>query len=123
MRTATGIAILLSCLGLLGLISYAATQRTKEIGIRKVLGASVADIVALLTRDFLLLVLLAAVIALPLAAYLAGRWLDDFAYRIEIEWWMYLLALLAALTVALLTVSVRAVRAAMANPVEALRYE
>jgi len=122
-RTATGIAILLSCLGLLGLISYAATQRTKEIGIRKVLGASVADIVGLLTRDFLLLVLLAAVIALPLAAYLAGRWLNDFAYRIEIEWWMYLLALLATLTVALLTVSVRAVRAATANPVEALKYE
>ena len=122
-RTATGIAILLSCLGLFGLISYAATQRTREIGIRKVLGASVPDISGLLTRDFLILILVAAFIALPLATYLSGRWLENFAYRIEISWWMYLLAVLAALTVALLVVGVRALRAATANPAEALKYE
>jgi putative ABC transport system permease protein len=122
-RTATGVAILISCLGLLGLISYTTTQRTKEIGIRKVLGAGILNIVRLLTADFMRLILLASLVALPLAWYFTSRWLEDFAYRIRIEWWMFLLVCLAALAVTLLTVGYRAYRAATANPAESLKYE
>lgn len=122
-RTATGIAILISCLGLLGLVSYTATQRTREIGIRKVLGASVPQIITLLTRDFLWLVLIAGIIALPIAWYGMNRWLDNFAYRIDIQLWMFGVTILVALLVALLTVGWRALRAARANPADSLKYE
>ena len=118
-----GLTILVACLGLFGLVTFTAEQRTKEIGIRKVLGASVTNIVALLSRDFLKLVLLANVLAWPLAGWAMHRWLQDFAYRIDLGWWVFALAGVAALLIALLTVSFQAVRAAMANPVQSLRSE
>ncbi|MGK6350438.1 ABC transporter permease [Parapedobacter sp. DT-150] len=120
---ATVITILISCLGLFGLATLTAYQRTKEIGIRKVLGATAAGIVALLSKDFLKLVLIAVVIASPIAWWAMNAWLEDFAYRIEIQWWMFAAAGLAAAVVALLTVSWQAIRAAMANPVDSLRDE
>src|SRR5690606_28951524 len=98
-------------------------QRTKEIGIRKVLGASVTGIVALLSKDFVKLVCLAIVIASPIAWWAMTKWLDDFAYRIDIQWWMFALAGAAAVAIALLTVSWQAIRAAVANPVDSLRDE
>ena len=119
----TGIAILICCLGLYGLVSFVVVQRTKEIGIRKVLGASVASIVALLSKDFLKLVLVAIVIASPLAWYAMHRWLQDFAYKIDIAWWVFALAGLLAVGIALLTVSFQSVKAALMNPVESLRSE
>jgi putative ABC transport system permease protein len=118
-----GIAIFISCLGLFGLAVFVAAQRTREIGIRKVLGASVASVVALLSADFLKLVLVAIVIASPLAAYLMHQWLQDFAYRIEIQWWMFAAAGLMAVAIAFLTVSTQSIRAAVANPVKSLRSE
>jgi len=118
-----GIAMFLSCLGLFGLATYAAQVRTREIGIRKVLGASVASIVALLSRDFLWLVLLAIVIASPLAGWGMDRWLRDFVYRTDVAWWVFAVAGASALGVALLTIGWQAVRAALANPVKALRSE
>ena len=118
-----GIAIFLSCLGLFGLATYTAQVRTREIGIRKVLGASVASIVALLSRDFLWLVLIAIVIASPLAGWGMYRWLQDFVYRADIGWWVFALAAGSALGLALLTIGWQAVRAALANPVDALRSE
>jgi len=117
------LAIFISCLGLFGLAVFTAEQRTKEIGIRKVLGASIGDIVAVLSKDFIKLVLLAAVIAFPLAWYFMSKWLQDFAYRTKIEWWMFAVAGFGALAIALLTVSFQAIRAAVANPVESLRSE
>ncbi len=120
---AAGLAILIACLGLFGLASYTAAQRTKEIGIRKVLGASVAGILSLLSKDFVKLVVVANVIAWPVAWYAMNRWLQDFAYRINIGWWVFALAGSMALLVALLTVSTQAIKAALTNPVEALRYE
>jgi len=119
----TFLAIFISCLGLLGLASFTAERRTKEIGVRKVLGASVAGIVRLLTTTFIKWVLLANIIAWPIAWYAMNKWLQNFAYRINMTWWMFVLAGTLALTIALLTVSYQAVRAAMANPVESLRYE
>ncbi|GAB3643460.1 ABC transporter permease [Spirosoma arcticum] len=119
----TGIAILICCLGLYGLVSHAVVQRTKEIGIRKVLGASVASIVALLSKDFLELVLIAIVIASPIAWYAMNRWLQDFAYKIDIEWWVFALAGLLAVGIALLTVSFQSIKAALMNPVTSLRSE
>ncbi|HVU93621.1 MAG TPA: ABC transporter permease [Puia sp.] len=118
-----GIAIFLSCLGLFGLATYTAQVRTREIGIRKVLGASVTSIVALLSRDFLWLVLIAIVIASPLAAWGMDRWLQDFVYRTDVAWWVFAVAGGAALGFALLTIGWRAVRAALANPVDSLRAE
>ena len=118
-----GIAIFISCLGLLGLSMYMAELRMKEIGIRKVLGASVAGIVQLLSRDFLKLVLVAIVIAAPVAWWLMSKWLEDFAYRIDIQWWVFAVAGLVAVVIALLTVSWQAIRAAVANPVDSLRDE
>ena len=117
------LAVLIACLGLFGLASFTAEQRTKEIGVRKVLGASVGSVVVLLSKDFLKLIALAFVVAAPLAYFAMDRWLNDFAYRIEISWPIFLMAGLAALGIALLTVSYQAVRAALANPVESLRYE
>ncbi|WP_353129770.1 ABC transporter permease [Parapedobacter pyrenivorans] len=118
-----GIAIFISCLGLLGLSTYTVRQRVKEIGIRKVLGASVASIVQLLSTGSILLVFLAVVIASPIAWWIMNTWLDDFAFRINIQWWMFVLAGVSALLIALLTVSWQAIRAAVANPVESLRDE
>ena len=118
-----GIAIVIACLGLFGLAAFAAEQRTKEIGVRKVLGASVASIVGLLSMDFLKLVVFAFVLAVPVAFFAMQRWLENFAYRIEIGPGVFLLAGLASMLIALATVSYQAVRAAMADPVESLRYE
>ncbi|MFD2935900.1 ABC transporter permease [Spirosoma flavum] len=119
----TSIAILICCLGLYGLVSHVVVQRTKEIGIRKVLGASVASIVTLLSKDFLKLVLIAIVIASPLAWWTMNQWLQDFAYKITIGWWMFGLAGLVAVSIALLTVSFQSIKAALANPVKSLRSE
>jgi putative ABC transport system permease protein len=118
-----GLAILIACLGLFGLASFSARQRTKEIGIRKVLGASVASVVALLSQEFVKLILLANLIAWPIAYFTMNKWLQDFAYRIDIGWWVFALAGGMALLIALVTVSTQAIKAALANPVEALRYE
>jgi len=120
---AGGISIFLACLGLFGLAALAVVNRTKEIGIRKVLGASVPGISTLLAKDFLKLVLIAIVIASPLAYWAMDRWLADFAYRIDIQWWMFALAGLAAVVIAFLTVSFQSVKAALANPVKSLRSE
>jgi len=117
------IAILIAGLGLFGLAAFTAQQRTKEIGIRKVLGASVAGIIGLLSKDFLKLVFVANLFAWPIAYYAMNQWLQGFAYRINLGWWVFALASGLALLIALLTVSTQAIRAALANPVEALRYE
>lgn len=117
------LSILIACLGLFGLVTYAAEQRTKEIGIRKVLGASVRGIVALLSRDFLKLVFIAIIIGSPLAWIGMNKWLQNFAYRIHIGWWMFVAAGVLAMLIAMITVSWQAVRAAVANPVESLRME
>ncbi|PSR55337.1 hypothetical protein AHMF7605_18400 [Adhaeribacter arboris] len=118
-----GIAIFIGCLGLYGLVSFVAVQKTKEIGIRKVLGASLSNIVSLLSKDFLKLVLLANVFAWPLAWWVMQRWLQDFEYRIPIGWWMFAIAGFGALLIALVTISFQAIKAAVANPVVALRSE
>lgn len=117
------LAIVIACLGLFGLASFMAEQRTKEIGVRKVLGATVSGIVGLLSKDFVKLVLVAFAVATPLAYFAMQRWLQDFAYRVDIGWWIFALAGGIALVIALLTVSFQAIKAAVANPVEALRYE
>ncbi len=117
------IAIFIACLGLFGLSAFAITQRVKEIGVRKVLGANVSSIVTLLSKDFLKLVLVAAIIAFPVAWYAMTHWLQDFAYRINIHWWVFVLAAILALIVALVTVSFQAIKAAVANPVKSLRTE
>jgi putative ABC transport system permease protein len=118
-----GLSILISCLGLFGLASFSAEKRTREIGVRKILGASVKDVVMLLSRHFIGLVLIANVIAAPLAWLALHRWLQDYAYRVAISWWVFLLAGLAALLIALATVSYHAIHAALSNPVDALRSE
>jgi putative ABC transport system permease protein len=116
-------AIFISCLGLMGLTSYSTIQRTKEIGVRKVIGASIGNIVYLLSRDFLILVILSFVIAAPAAWFFCKHWLDGFAYRIDIYWWIFAAAGLTAVLIAMLTVSYHALRAAMINPVVSLRTE
>ena len=116
-------AILIACLGLFGLVTYAAEQRTKEIGIRKVLGARVTSIVGLLSKDFTILVGIAALIAFPIAWWAMYKWLGTFAYRTEISWWIFLVAGAVALAIALLTVSIQTIRAALANPIKSLRSE
>jgi len=117
------LAIFIACLGLFGLSAYAAEQRMREIGIRKVLGASVSGIIAMLSRDFLLLVLVAAAISFPLAWLAMHRWLQDFAYRIPIGWEVFALAAVLAVGIALLSVSFQALRSALANPVKSLKSE
>jgi ABC-type antimicrobial peptide transport system permease subunit len=119
----TGLALFISCLGLFGLAAFAAVQRTKEIGIRKVLGASVAGITALLTSDFIKLIGVAIVIASPMAYYFMQEWLRDFAYRIEVGWPFFALAGALALVVTFVTVGWQAVKAAVMDPVKALRSE
>jgi putative ABC transport system permease protein len=118
-----GLAIFIAALGLFGLASFTVEQRTKEIGVRKVLGASVGSIVGLLSKDFVKLVLFAFAIALPIAWFATSQWLQNFAYRIGTSVWIFALAGSLGLIIALLTVSMQAVKAALANPVEALRYE
>ena len=119
----TLMAVLVACLGLFGLATFTAEQRTKEIGVRKVLGASVGNIIGLLSKDFLKLVLIAIVIASPIAWYAMNRWLQDFAYRTDIHWWVFLLAGGLTVLIALLTVSFQSVKAALMNPVKSLRSE
>lgn len=122
-RYFAGIAIAISCLGLFGLAAFTAQKRQKEIGIRKVLGATVAGIVRLLSKDFVKLVLVAVLIASPIAWWAMNRWLANFAYRIDIEWWMFAVVGMAAVVIALATVGWQAIRAAVANPVDSLRDE
>ncbi|HMG67194.1 MAG TPA: ABC transporter permease [Chitinophagaceae bacterium] len=117
------LAIFIACLGLFGLATFIAEQRTKEIGIRKVLGATVKGIVQMLTKDFVKLIAIAFILATPLAWWAMHSWLQDFAYRISVEWWMFVVTGLAVLVIALMTVSFRAIRAAIANPVKSLRTE
>jgi putative ABC transport system permease protein len=119
----SGLAIFIACLGLFGLAAFIAEQKTKEIGIRKVLGASIPNIVLLLSGNFIRLVLLSVVIAIPVSWWLMNTWLQDFAYRISIGWTVFVLAGVTVLMIALLTVSFQAIRAAMTNPVKALRSE
>ncbi|GAB4032958.1 ABC transporter permease [Spirosoma jeollabukense] len=121
--TFTILAVLIACLGLFGLAALAAEARTKEIGVRKVLGASVASIVTLLSKDFVKLVLIAIVMALPIAWYAMGQWLQSFAYKIDLEWWVFALAGLLAVGISLLTISFQSVKAALMNPVKSLRSE
>lgn len=117
------LAIFVACLGLFGLALFATLQRTKEIGIRKVLGASVSNIVLLLSKDFVKLVAIASILAFPLAWYVMNQWLLDFSYRISISWWIFVIAGGAALVVALITISIQAIKSALANPVKSLRAE
>ena len=119
----TTLSIFIACLGLFGLIAFTIEQRTKEIGIRKVLGASVVGIVGLLAKDYLKLVLFAFILALPFSWYYMNDWLNDFAYRIDMEWWMFAISGVAALVIAFLTISFQSARAAMANPIESLKTE
>ncbi|HEX5027117.1 MAG TPA: ABC transporter permease [Agriterribacter sp.] len=119
----TILAVIIACLGLFGLATFTATQRIKEIGIRKVLGASVGGITLMLSKDFVRLVAIAIVIATPAAWFIMHKWLQDFAYRIDISWWMFVVSGLLSLIIALFTISFRAIKAALANPVEALRTE
>jgi putative ABC transport system permease protein len=119
----SSLAIFIACLGLFSLSAYTAQQRTKEIGIRKVLGASVGGITALLAGDFLKMVAVAILIACPLAWYAMDKWLQSFAYRIDMEWWMFAGAGALTTTIALLTVGAQSIRAAIANPVKSLRSE
>jgi putative ABC transport system permease protein len=118
-----GFAIFIASLGLLGLSLFATLQRTKEIGVRKVLGASVSNIVMLLSKDFIKLVVVAILIATPIAWYVLHHWLQDFAYHIGISWWIFALSGIAAIAIALATISFQAVKAATANPVKSLRSE
>jgi putative ABC transport system permease protein len=119
----SAIAVLLSGMGLLGLVTFAAEQRVKEIGIRKILGASIQNIVALLSADFLKMVTIASLLAFPIAWWAMDKWLQDFAYRIPVSWWIFALAASVALIIALITISIQAIKAALANPVNSLRSE
>jgi putative ABC transport system permease protein len=116
-------AIVIACVGLLGLAAFAAEQRTKEIGVRKLLGASAIGIVGLFSRDFLKLVVVAFLIAAPLAYFGMNRWLQGFAYRVDLTWWMFVGAGVIAVLIALLTVGYQSIRIALSNPIDALRYE
>ncbi len=118
-----GIAIFVACLGLFGLVLFATVKRTKEIGVRKVLGASVSDILLLLSKDFAKLVVVAIVLAIPLSWYIMNRWLQDFSYRTAISWWIFPLCALLALGIAMATIVVQSIRAANSNPVKSLRTE
>ena len=120
---ATLLAIIIACLGLFGMALYTIDSRTKEIGIRKVLGATVHGITLTLSKDFLKLVLIASVIAFPLAWFTINKWLEDYAFRINISWVVFIAAGAMALVLALLTVGIQAIKAALANPVKSLRTE
>ncbi|MEP6682282.1 MAG: ABC transporter permease [Parafilimonas sp.] len=120
---ATALSILISCLGLLGLVMYTINSRTKEIGIRKILGASVSNIICILSKDFIKLVLIAFIIAAPIAWWTSYKWLEDFAYRTQISWWLFILSGLGMLLLALITLSIQTIKAAIANPIKSLRTE
>jgi len=117
------LAILIACMGLLGLIAYTTQLRTREIGIRKVLGASVGNILLLLGKNFFMLISIASLIAFPLAWWAMHQWLQDFVYRVDMHWWLFLAAGVIALLIALITISFQATKAAIANPVKSLRTE
>jgi putative ABC transport system permease protein len=122
-RIASVLSIFIACMGLFGLATLVVERRTKEIGIRKVLGADTSGLVKLLSKDFVVLVIIASLLAFPVAWWALNSWLQDFAYRIPIDWWVFILASVAALLIALATVSFQAIKAAMANPVSSLRSE
>jgi ABC-type antimicrobial peptide transport system permease subunit len=122
-RVFAALAIVISCLGLFGLASYTAERRTKEIGIRKVLGASVSAITSLLSRDFLQLVILSCLVAFPVAYWLMQNWLKTYDYHIAIQWWVFAAAGFTAILIALATISFQSIKAALANPVMSLRSE
>jgi len=122
-RYFTGLAMFVACLGLFGLASFLAERRTKEIGIRKVMGARVSGIVILLSKEFSKWVLTANIIAWPIAYFIARKWLQGFAYRTSLSWTVFLVSALAALLVAVLTVSYQAIKAAVTDPIKSLRYE
>ena len=117
------LAIFISCLGLFGLASFVAEQRTKEIGIRKVLGASIANLWKMLSKDFVILVIFSCIIAIPAAYYFMNNWLQKYDYRTSVSWWVFAVAICGALLITLLTVSFQAIKAAIANPVKSLRTE
>ena len=119
----TWLAIFIACLGLFGLSAFTAEQKTKEIGVRKVLGASISGIVVLLSKQFTKLIIVAMVLASPLAYFMMDTWLNDFAYRVDINWFWFLVSAVAALLIALLTVTFQSVKAAMINPARSLRCE
>ena len=119
----TFIAIFIACLGLFGLSSFITQQRTKEIGIRKVLGATVSGIVGMLSKDFVKLVLIASLIAFPIAWWAMNKWLQDFVYRVNIGWWVFVAAAAIALLIAFITISAQAIKAAVVNPAKSLRTE
>ena len=117
------LAIFIACLGLYGLTAFMIERKIKDIGIHKVLGANITRIVYMLSKKYLLWIILSNLIAIPVAYYFMNKWLEDFAYRINLSWWIFVLAGGIALLIALTTVSFQAIKAAVANPVEALRYE
>jgi len=117
------LGIIIACLGLFGLATFAAQQRVKEIGIRKVLGASVSNLIGLLSKDFLKLVIIALILAIPIAWFAMNRWLQDFAYRVNIHWWVFIIAAVITVLIAWITISTQAFKAAAANPVKSLRNE
>ena len=119
----SGLTIFISCLGLFGLATYMAENRTKEIGVRKVLGASNTGIAALMSKDFVKLVIISFVIAAPISYWGMYKWLSDYAYRVNIEWWVFGIACFLSVMIAIMTVSYQAIKAAMANPVKSLRSE
>lgn len=121
--TATGIAIFISCLGLFGLISYTIVQKSKEMGIRKVMGASILQIGTILSKEFIMLILVAFIVSTPIAYYIISKWLEDFAYQTHISWWVYVLGGLASMVIALASIAAKVWRASGANPIESLRYE
>ncbi|MEO9482209.1 MAG: ABC transporter permease [Ekhidna sp.] len=121
--TATAIAILISCLGLFGLISFTIVQKSKELGIRKVLGASILQIGTILSKEFILLIVVAFVVSTPISYYIVGKWMEDFAYQTEISWWIYVLGGLVSVAIALASIGAKVWKASGANPIDSLRYE
>jgi ABC-type antimicrobial peptide transport system permease subunit len=117
------IAILIGCLGLYGLVAFAAMQRTKEVGIRKVLGASLTNIITLFSKEFILLIAIAFVIAAPIAYYVMHAWLENFAYQVNVGGWIFIVAIAVSFAIAAITIAYQAIKAAIANPVNSLRTE
>jgi len=119
----TYLAIIIACLGLFGLVSFITEKRIKEIGIRKVLGSSVNDIIMLFNKNFFILVIIASVISIPLAWYAMHRWLQNFAYHARIDWWIFIISMLAAIAISVITVTIQTFKSASKNPVDAIKYE
>ncbi|MEO8711910.1 MAG: FtsX-like permease family protein, partial [Parafilimonas sp.] len=122
-KIASGLSIFIACMGLFGLATLTVTRRTKEIGIRKVLGANAIQLVQLLSKDFIMLIVIAALIAFPVASWAMETWLADFAYRTNISWWVFALSGVVSIVIAFVTISTQAIRVASANPVKSLRTE